>query len=196
MQKNKSKNFIQKIATFISQEFKIAREKDFGKKCLAQFQSEQFMIKAGQKVREKPTKIPDDEIILGVKLIFEEALEIAEACGVDVKLRISQDSLLSSGINKGQSIIRKIREGELEFETNGSEQDLIEIGDGISDLKYVAHGLANRVGVVMKPLDNEVHRSNMSKFIDGHRREDGKWIKGSSYSPANIKSLINEQKNQ
>lgn len=70
--------------------------------------------------------------------------------------------------------------------------DLIGIADAYTDLMVVviglgvAHGLAN----YSEALFEEVHGSNMSKFIDGHRREDGKWIKGPSYSPANLAPIL------
>lgn len=45
--------------------------------------------------------------------------------------------------------------------------------------------------VSLQMLFDEVHDSNMSKFIDGHRDEStGKWIKGPSYRPADIKSVV------
>lgn len=71
--------------------------------------------------------------------------------------------------------------------------DLIEVADAIGDLLYVVHGTAVACGIDMEPIFNEIHRSNMSKFIDGHRREDGKWIKGPSYSPADLKPIIEAQ---
>ena len=48
-------------------------------------------------------------------------------------------------------------------------------------------------GIDMEPIHEEIQRSNMSKFIDGHLREDGKWVKGPSYSPADIKPIIEAQ---
>lgn len=69
----------------------------------------------------------------------------------------------------------------------------IEIADAIADLLYVVIGTAVAHGIDIEPIFNEVHRSNMSKFIDGYKREDGKWIKGPSYSPANLEPLIQKQ---
>lgn len=68
-----------------------------------------------------------------------------------------------------------------------------DIADAIADLLYVVLGTAVAHGIDIEPVFNEVHRSNMSKFIDGHRREDGKWIKGPSYSPANLAPIIAAQ---
>lgn len=85
--------------------------------------------------------------------------------------------------------------GEELMELNDALQkgNLVLIADALADLKYVVEGTAISCGLDLEPIFNEVHRSNMSKFIDGHRREDGKWIKGPSYSPANLAPIIEEQ---
>lgn len=65
--------------------------------------------------------------------------------------------------------------------------------DAVTDLLYVVLGSALACGFSNEQIlaaFTEVHRSNMSKFIDGHRREDGKWIKGPSYSPANLGPIL------
>ena len=72
------------------------------------------------------------------------------------------------------------------------EEDVVEIYDAILDLLVVTIGTAIAYGLNIEPGWQEVHRSNMSKFIDGHRREDGKWIKGPSYSPAQLKPIIEQ----
>jgi predicted HAD superfamily Cof-like phosphohydrolase len=44
----------------------------------------------------------------------------------------------------------------------------------------------------MEPVFKEVHRSNMSK-VGGYKREDGKWVKPSTYSPASLDHLLEAQ---
>jgi predicted HAD superfamily Cof-like phosphohydrolase len=70
------------------------------------------------------------------------------------------------------------------------EGDLVEVADAIGDLLVVVLGTAVACGINISPIFDEIHRSNMTKFIDGHRREDGKWIKGPSYEPANLQPLL------
>lgn len=74
-------------------------------------------------------------------------------------------------------------------------EDLVAIADGIADLLYVTLGTAVEYGIDIEPIFNEVHRSNMTKF-GGTKREDGKWLKPESYSPANIVDLIKAQKGE
>lgn len=81
-----------------------------------------------------------------------------------------------------------------EYKEGVEEQNLTKIADGLADMLYVIIGAASAHGLNLEPLFNEVHRSNMSKFIDGHKAENGKWIKGPSYSPADFRNLILEQR--
>lgn len=94
--------------------------------------------------------------------------------------------------------ICRLREALIIEETNElcealADRNLVEIADGIGDLLYVVLGTAIACGIDIEPIFNEIHRSNMSKFIDGVLREDGKLVKGPSYSPANLKPILDLQ---
>lgn len=92
--------------------------------------------------------------------------------------------------------------------------DLVQFLDAIGDLLYVVNGAALAAGFTPQQVDAafaEIHRSNMSKLWsadeidcipadsrathvgDGRyivRRNDGKVIKSPTYSPANLKPII------
>lgn len=70
---------------------------------------------------------------------------------------------------------------------------IVEVADSLADSLVVILGTACAFGIDIAPIFEEVMCSNMTKFIDGRHREDGKWIKGPSYTPANIKPLLIEQ---
>lgn len=53
--------------------------------------------------------------------------------------------------------------------------------------------VACQCGVELEPVFAEIHRSNESKFIDGHRRADGKWLKGPSYTAPSLYPILLEQ---
>lgn len=91
--------------------------------------------------------------------------------------------------------LKLIYEETRELQTALFDKDFVETADAIGDLLVVVLGTAVACGIDIEPIFNEIHRSNMTKFIDGHRREDGKWIKGPSYSPAELKPILFDQIN-
>ena len=71
-------------------------------------------------------------------------------------------------------------------------KNLSGVAKELADLLYVVYGTAVSCGIDMKPVFREVHRSNMSK-VGGYKREDGKWVKPPTYSPAEISPILNAQ---
>ena len=71
-------------------------------------------------------------------------------------------------------------------------EDLPSIAKEMADLLYVVYGTAVSYGIDMDQVFREVHRSNMSK-LGGYKREDGKWVKPATYSPARIEQILAEQ---
>lgn len=74
-------------------------------------------------------------------------------------------------------------------------QDMVGILDALCDLLYVVYGTAHEFGLgpVLKEAFAEVHRSNMSKLNgDGTPiiRNDGKVLKGPSYTPPDLASIL------
>lgn len=88
----------------------------------------------------------------------------------------------------------EIKHGGISVAPNGKILSITNAYDATLDLKVVVIGTGVAMGVDLEPGWEEVHRSNMSKFIDGYKREDGKWIKGPSYSPANLGPILEAQK--
>ena len=87
---------------------------------------------------------------------------------------------------------RLIQEEFDELQEAMKSKDLPNIAKELSDLLYVVFGTAVSCGIDMEPVFKEVHRSNMSK-VGGHKREDGKWVKPSTYSRANLEPIIARQ---
>ncbi len=75
------------------------------------------------------------------------------------------------------------------------QYDLVEIADGIADSIYVLCGTALEYGIPLDEVFAEVHRSNMTKFIDGSFRDDGKYQKGPSYEPPNLAKILQTDSN-
>lgn len=75
--------------------------------------------------------------------------------------------------------------------TTGQNKE--QIAKEIADALYVLYGTADSFGIDIDRVFTEVHRSNMSKLVDGKplKREDGKVLKGPNYTPPNL-SFIGE----
>ena len=87
---------------------------------------------------------------------------------------------------------RLIQEEFEELQEALQEKDLPSIAKELADLLYVVYGTAVSLGIDMEPVFQEVHRSNMSK-VGGYKREDGKWVKPPTYSPAKLDSVLAAQ---
>ena len=85
--------------------------------------------------------------------------------------------------------IRLIQEEFDELKESMAEGNLAALAKEMADLLYVVYGTAVSYGIDMDPVFREVHRSNLSK-VGGYKREDGKWVKPPTYSPANIEPLL------
>lgn len=88
--------------------------------------------------------------------------------------------------------VRLIQEEFDELKESMAGGDLAAVAKEMADLLYVVYGTAVSYGIDMDRVFREVHRSNMSK-VGGYKREDGKWVKPATYSPARIEPILVEQ---
>ena len=89
--------------------------------------------------------------------------------------------------------VKLIQEEFDELKEALASEDLASIAKEMADLLYVVYGTAVSYGIDMDPVFREVHRSNMSK-VGGYKREDGKWVKPATYSPASIQPIVLKQR--
>ncbi len=74
-----------------------------------------------------------------------------------------------------------------------ADNDLVEIADALADMVYVIFGTAIEYGIPLNEVITEVHRSNMTKVSPSGlvlRRQDGKVLKPETYSPPDIKGIL------
>lgn len=135
---------------------------------------------ANQKVPMSPEMPPEEIRKLRARLILEEAFETVEALGFDVQ---ATSEAYSDFVD-----FKKFGLTE-----NGVGPNMTLIADGCADLKVVTVGTEIACGINGRPIFEEVMRSNMTKFIDGHLRDDGKWQKGPSYEPPRIEPILKSQ---
>ena len=88
--------------------------------------------------------------------------------------------------------VRLMQEEFDELKEALGQESLAEIAKELADLLYVAYGTAVSYGIDMEPVFQEVHRSNMSK-VGGYKRDDGKWVKPPTYSPACLVPILEAQ---
>ena len=88
--------------------------------------------------------------------------------------------------------IKLLREEYTEYMDAEEEDNIVEIADALADLIYIACGTAVSYGIPLDVIYNEVHRSNMSKLVDGKPiyREDGKVMKPEGWTPPDIKGIL------
>lgn len=130
----------------------------------------------GHPVGDKPEVPSDDRQELRVALIFEEAIELAEAMGFNAQL-------VKNEVNN-----MLYYDGPVESHT-----DLVAVADALGDLDYVVNGAALEFGIDLPAVTAEVHRSNMTKLgPDGKPiyRADGKILKGEGYEPPNLEKVL------
>jgi len=74
------------------------------------------------------------------------------------------------------------------FPKEGAPINKAALAKELSDLLYVTYGTADAFGIDINRVFGEVHKSNMSKLVDGKplKREDGKVLKGPNYSPPDL----------
>ena len=76
--------------------------------------------------------------------------------------------------------------------------NLVDIADGCADLKWVIEGLEHTLQIPQQDVWNEVARSNLAKIDDETgkvlKRADGKVLKPEGWTPPDIKSILNNNK--
>lgn len=71
-------------------------------------------------------------------------------------------------------------------------RDICMTADAIGDSVYVLYGLAVALGIDMRPIDAEIHRTNMAK-AGGPIRADGKIQKPPGWQPPDIAGTLARQ---
>jgi predicted HAD superfamily Cof-like phosphohydrolase len=91
----------------------------------------------------------------------------------------------------------RLRQDLLVEEVNELEQsdNIVDVADALIDILYITFGTIHEYGLADRAvmLFDEVHRSNMSKMGEDGKpmyREDGKVMKPESYSPPNLRLII------
>jgi predicted HAD superfamily Cof-like phosphohydrolase len=85
--------------------------------------------------------------------------------------------------------LRLITEELSEYCLAVSADDFIGIADSLGDLLYVVFGTCLEHGLPMDKVFRQIHESNMTK-VGGHKDGSGKWVKPDTYTPVDLKWLL------
>lgn len=85
-------------------------------------------------------------------------------------------------------IVEEITETLIAIDQN----DIVEIADGIVDSIVVLLGTAVTYGIDVRPIWDEIHKTNMAK-AGGEKRADGKLLKPSGWKEPDVEGLISKQ---
>lgn len=124
-----------------------------------------------------PEKVsPSVDTKLGLHLCVEELCELLEAAGLT---------------NADQ--VRQLADVMIDVDFREENIDLPKLIDAVADLKYVAEGIAVRMGVDMVPIDAAVHEANMRKAGGPKDPKTGKQLKPPGWKAPDIERLLMEQ---
>ncbi len=157
---------------------------------------EDFMRRCDQEVATYP-QLPEKAIVtLRIRLMVEELLGAKNLEDFLVEnneesLKYADDAYLRLIVkNKSDELVACMLKG-----------DLVGVADGLADVLYVVIGTAIAYGIDIQEVFDEVHRSNLSKTVWNEEQqrytiekdEFGKGIKPETYSPAEIRPILDRQ---
>jgi predicted HAD superfamily Cof-like phosphohydrolase len=178
-----------------------------------------LMKQFDQQVKNSP-ELPDPATcLLRARLVFEEALEFVKACGCTVvmpasgaegdehiavidEIKVEADSLgtpdfveyVDGCIDQLVVTYGALNAAGVEVQSAWDEvqrSNMSKAWPHCSECDVVLEqGADSRL---VHPLDADAHSGRWSVVLKVHKRDDGKFIKSPTYSPANLKRVIEEQ---
>lgn len=112
----------------------------------------------------EPQRLSVNDRYRRLHFILSEFMELMKASGFDLIIKPENMQFFT-----GDEISEHVDLNHIE----GSQQDTIEMLDGLADIVYVCYGMAIEMGYDLTPVLREVHASNMTKGT-----EDGPIVNG------------------
>lgn len=144
----------------------------------------------GHPIADNPIVPPLERRILRVNLILEEAIEFANASGVQITA-IGGDRL-GVVLTDGETAF-VLEEGFADF------PDIVKAADALGDLRVVTDGSNLEWGFPIEEVLYEINDSNMSKLGEDGKpiyREDGKILKGPNFKLPNIEKVLKDYRGE
>lgn len=127
---------------------------------------------------------------------FQQYNLFADACDIpkgNINERPNKSAISLAKELVSEEYSKELVPALLHYENSPSYENLAEVADGIADTIYVLCQLARALGVPLDEVWSEVQRTNMLKVgVDGKvtRREDGKILKPTDWTPPQILQLL------
>ena len=122
---------------------------------------------------------------------FDMVAEFMNACDQEVKKIPTRPDL-----NTRMLRLKLILEEYKELEDADVEGDMVGVADALTDILYVVYGAGHAYGIDLDACFREVHRSNMTKVVNGKvvKNAYGKVMKTASYKQPNIRMVLDNQR--
>ena len=124
--------------------------------------------------------------------VFEchRAMELDINSGLNVQLLELRQKLLNEEMGELNVEIDNLL-SELRSEGKTTVESRAKMLKELADLQYVLSGMVVALGLPMQEVFSRVHKSNMSKLVDGKvlKRADGKFLKGPNYQPPYLQDI-------
>lgn len=124
--------------------------------------------------------------------VFEchRAMELDINSGLNVQLLELRQKLLNEEMGELNIEIDNLL-SELRSEGKTAVESRAKMLKELADLQYVLSGMVVALGLPMQEVFSRVHKSNMSKLVDGKvlKRADGKFLKGPNYQPPYLQDI-------
>ena len=140
----------------------------------------EFKHASEQPVLYVPQTPPKERLQFSLRLIAEEFFELLYGAGCNADDVMEAEDWVKSAIDY------------IDIENC----DLSAVVDASGDIDYCVEGLRLECGVNSKPVADEIHRANLSKFVDGKpvkHPETGKTMKGPNYTPPDVAGELRKQ---
>lgn len=134
-----------------------------------------FMLAAGQPVRDVPTAPPDEEVRKRARFLIEEVQEALESM---------------FDVPDGGSMHYAFKLIRMAFSHYSVKVDLPNLARELTDISYVTIGTQLTFGLPKEACFDEVAEANHRKVADGTVLEGGKVVKPAGWTPPDLEKVL------
>jgi predicted HAD superfamily Cof-like phosphohydrolase len=134
--------------------------------------------------------VPDAKMLLAqAKLVFEECMELLEACGIEVHISATDHCDEDGGLD----VVKERKNFLLSIKEEPHVVDPVEVAKEAADVSVVTTGLLSEFGIADASVLEAVDANNLGKFDPargGYLDENRKWRKPQDYEKPDIEGIL------